>query len=118
MQLYYSEVDNDILIVRADGGLNSENADQFVNELESLIKGGQSKIIVDCSRLDYITSYGLGVLVRLHAKLAKRGGSVKLACVKGFVEQVLAITRLNSIFEIYPDVNRARLMFRPQDRDL
>jgi anti-anti-sigma factor len=118
MQFYYSEVDNDILIISADGGLNSENADQFVNELESLIKGGLSKIIVDCSRLDHITSYGLGVLVRLHTKLAKRGGNVKLACVKGLIEQLLAITRLNSIFEIYPDVNRALLMFRPKDGDL
>jgi len=118
MQFYYSEVDNDILIVRADGGLNSENADQFVNELESLIEGGQTKIIVDCTRLEHITSYGLGVLVRLHTKLAKRGGSVKLACVKGLIKQLLAITRLNSIFEIYPDVNRARLMFQPKDGDL
>jgi anti-sigma B factor antagonist len=118
MQFYYSEVDEDILIIRADGGLNSENADQFVNELETLIKSGQSKIIVDCTRLDNITSYGLGVLVRLHTKMAKRGGSVKLACVKGLIVKLLAITHLNSIFEIYPDVNRARLMFRPKEDDL
>ena len=118
MKFYHSEVDNDILIISADGGLNSENADQFVNELESLIEDGQTKIIVDCTRLEHITSYGLGVLVRLHTKLAKRGGSVKLACVKGLIEKLLAITRLNSIFEIYPDVNRARLMFQPKDGDL
>jgi anti-sigma B factor antagonist len=118
MKFYHSEVDNDILIISADGGLNSQNADQFVNELETLIEGGQTKIIVDCTRLEHITSYGLGVLVRLHTKLAKRGGSVKLACVKGLIEQLLAITRLNSIFEIYPDVNRARLMFQPKDGDL
>jgi anti-sigma B factor antagonist len=118
MQFYFSEVDDDVLIIRADGGLNSENTDQFVNEIENLIKGGQSKIIVDCTRLDNITSYGLGVLVRLHTKMAKHGGSVKLACVKGLIKQLLAITRLNSIFEIYPDVNRARLMFQPKDGDL
>ena len=115
MKLYYSEVDDDILIIRADGGLNSENSAQFISELATLIDNGQSKIVVDCSRLTYISSYGLGVLMRLHAKLAKRGGNVKLACVKGLVEKVLTVTRLNSVLEIYPDVDRACLMFRPKD---
>jgi anti-sigma B factor antagonist len=118
MKFYYSDVDKDILIVCADGGLNSENANQFVDEIGTLIECGQTKIIVDCTRLDYISSYGVGVLVRLHAKLAERGGDVKLACVKTIIEKLLTTLRLNSIFEIYPDVNRARLMFQPKDGDL
>ncbi|MHC4553136.1 MAG: STAS domain-containing protein [Planctomycetota bacterium] len=115
MKFYYSDVENDILIVNADGGLNADNADQFIDELGRLIEAGQTKIIVDCSHLDYISSYGLGVLVRLHSKLAKRGGDVKLACVKSVIEKVLTMTRLNTVFEIYPDVSRATLMFRPKD---
>ncbi len=115
MEIYYSEMDNDILIIRADGGLNSDNSKKFVDELVTLIEGGQTKIVVDCTKLDYISSYGLGVLVRLHANLAKRGGDVKLACVKSFVEKMLTTLRLNSLFEIYPDVSRACLMFRPKD---
>jgi anti-anti-sigma factor len=111
MEFYYSDVDKDILIVCADGGLNSDNANQFVDELGTLIEGGQTKIVVDCTRLDYISSYGVGVLLRLHAKLAKRGGNVKLACVKSIIE------KFNSLFEIYPDVSRACLMFRPKDTD-
>ena len=113
MQFYYSDTDKDILIIKADGGLNSDNADQFVNELAALIDAGQSKIVVDCSHLDHITSYGVGVLVRLHSKMAKIGGDVKLACVKGVIEQVFKITHLNKVFEFYPDVSRACLMFRP-----
>jgi anti-anti-sigma factor len=117
MEFYYSDVDKDILIVCADGGLNSDNANQFVDELGTLIEGGQTKIVVDCTRLDYISSYGVGVLLRLHAKLAKRGGNVKLACVKSIIEKLLTTLRLNSLFEIYPDVSRACLMFRPKDTD-
>jgi anti-sigma B factor antagonist len=115
MEFYYREVEDGILIVNADGGLNSKNADQFINELGALIDAGQNKIVVDCSHLDYISSYGLGVLVRLHSKLAKRGGDVKLACVKVAIEKVLTLTRLNSLFEIYPDISCACLMFRPKD---
>lgn len=115
MEFYYNETDKDVLIISADGGLNSDNADKFVNELAALIDAGQTKIVVDCSRLNNITSYGLGVLVRLHSKLSKKGGDVKLACVKGLIEQVFKVTHLNKIFEMYPDVSRACLMFRPKD---
>ena len=117
MEFYYNETDKDVLIINADGGLNSDNADKFVNELAALIDAGQTKIVVDCSRLNNITSYGLGVLVRLHSKLSKKGGDVKLACVKGLIEQVFKVTHLNKIFEIYPDVSRACLMFRPKDAE-
>ncbi|MHC4855921.1 MAG: STAS domain-containing protein [Planctomycetota bacterium] len=118
MEFYYSDTDKDVMIIKADGGLNSDNADQFVNKLVALIDAGQSKIVVDCSHLDTIASYGLGVLVRLHSKLAKIGGDVKLACVKGLIEQVFKITHLNRIFEMYPDVSRACLMFRPKDTEI
>jgi anti-anti-sigma regulatory factor len=57
------------------------------------------------------------VLVRLHSKLAKIGGDAKLACVKGVIEQVFKVTHLNRIFEMYPDVSRACLMFRPKDTE-
>jgi anti-anti-sigma factor len=117
VEFYYNETDKDVLIISADGGLNSDNADKFVNELAALIDAGQTKIVVDCSRLNNITSYGLGVLVRLHSKLSKKGGDVKLACVQGLIEQVFQVTHLNKIFEIYPDVSRACLMFRPKDAE-
>ena len=57
------------------------------------------------------------MLVHLHSKLSKKGGDVKLACVKGLIEQVFKVTHLNKIFEIYPDVSRACLMFRPKDAE-
>ena len=77
MEFYYHGVDQDVLILSADGGLDSSNAEQFVDELETLVESGIRKLIVDCGRLHYISSYGVGVLVRLHNKLATRGGTVR-----------------------------------------
>jgi anti-anti-sigma regulatory factor len=57
----------------------------------------------------------MGTLMRLHARMAPRGGNVKMACVKGMIRQVLTLTRLDTIFEIYPDVDRARLAFQPKE---
>jgi anti-anti-sigma factor len=65
-----------------------------VRQLEVLVDGGVSQIIVDCTRLDYISSYGVGVLVRLHNKLATRGGDVKIAAPASKVLAVLSVMRI------------------------
>jgi anti-anti-sigma factor len=113
MEFYYAEMDKDVLILKADGDLNSESSEKVMSRLGELIDSGLTKIVVDCSGLDYISSYGLGVLVRMHSKLAKRGGNVKLAQVKGLIVQVLTLTRLNTLFAIFPDVERALQQFKP-----
>ena len=117
MEFYFHELDKSVLILAADGGLNAATAVQFVGQLESLVDAGVDKIIVDCTHLDFISSFGIGVLVRLHNKLAKRGGDVKIAGPRSAVLQALTVMRMGKLFEIYPDVNRARLAFRAKDAD-
>ena len=112
MEFYYHDVDKDVLILSADGGLIAATADQFVGELDQFVQLGCRKLIVDCTRLTYISSFGLGVLVRLHKKLAARGGDVKLAAVSGAIPTVLSMVRLDRVFEIYPTVDDAREAFR------
>ena len=115
MEFYYHEHDRDVLILAADGGLNANTAETFVKQLEALVDAGVNRIIVDCSNLQYISSYGIGVLVRLHNRLVKHGGHVKIASPPGKVLQALAIVRLAQMFEIYPDLEQARLAFREKD---
>ena len=107
MEFYYHDVHKDVLILSADGGLVSHTADQFVDDLDRFIQLGCRKLVVDCTSLTYVSSYGLGVLVRLHKKLAARGGDVKLAAVSGLIPRLLSMTRLDRKFEIYPNVGEA-----------
>ena len=115
MEFFFHELDKSVLILSADGGLNADTAAEFVQQLEKLIDTGVTQIIVDCTRLDYISSYGIALLVRLHNRLAKLGGDVKIAAPQSRILQVLTTMRMGKVFEIYPDVNRARLAFRPKD---
>jgi anti-anti-sigma factor len=114
MEFYYHDIDRDLIVLSADGGLNADTADAFVQQLESLVDAGVTKIIVDCTRLDYISSYGVGVLLRLHKKLRKHGGNVKVAAAKSMVLRAMTVLRMGSMFEIYEDVDRARLAFRDE----
>ena len=103
MELYYHDVDKDVLILSADGGLDSTNAEAFVTELGRLVDSGARKLIVDGSRLGFISSYGIAVLVRLHKKLA---------ALDSRLTRVITLAGLTSVFEIYPTVDAARAAFR------
>jgi hypothetical protein len=46
------------------------------------------------------------------------GGDVKVAGLTGIVAQVISMARLDRLFQVYPDVNRARLAFRPAAKDV
>jgi len=113
MEFYYHEMDNDVLIISADGGIDKHTSKEFVEQILKLIESGVTKLIIDCKKLTYISSWGLGVLLRLHKRANAAGGEVKIADVHSRIVDVLNVTHLNKIFGIYPDVNRARLEFRP-----
>jgi anti-sigma B factor antagonist len=112
MEFYYDEVQHDVLIIKADGGLNGDTANQFVEQIAALIDSGLTRLIIDCTGLDYISSYGIGVIVRLHKRMAQLGGDVKLAGLHGLVFDAIRLVRLDRVWDIYPDVGRALLAFR------
>ena len=115
MEFYYQNVDDDVLVLSADGGLDKGTAEQFVGELRKLVESGASKIIVDCTKLNYVSLHGLSTLFRLHKKLADHGGDVKVAAVRGKIAGLVAESRLSDVFHVYPYVDRARHAFRRRD---
>jgi anti-sigma B factor antagonist len=115
MEFYFRDTDRDVLILRADGGLDSHNSDQFTTELQRLVDAGARKLVVDCSPLGYVSSVGIATLIRIHKRLADYGGNVKLAAVRPPLFRLLDITRLNQVFHIYPSVEQAIAAFRSED---
>ena len=115
MEFYYHDVERDVLILSADGGLCSDTARQFVDELDRFVELGARKLIVDCTRVTYVSSYGIGILVTLHKRLRKNDGDVKLASVPGVVAKVVRMTALERLLQIYPTVQDACQAFREQE---
>ena len=111
MEFFYHDVDKDVLILSADGGLCADTAEQFVDELSRFVDLGMRKLIVDCTRLTYLSSFGMGILVRLHKRLAQKGGNVKLLNPSGKVYDLLQITKLDEVFETFKDEKEALVSF-------
>lgn len=113
MQLHIHESDDGIIVVTVDGGLDSGTSRELAEALDQLLRQGSSRMVLDCSRLVYISSWGIASLVRLRREMRRRDGDVKLVKPQHYIFEVLRTTHLAEMFEIYEDIDRARLAFRP-----
>jgi len=96
-----------VIVITADGSLNTEAAFDFAARVDQIVEEGGVNAVLDCSHLGYLSSYGLGMIVMLYSKLAKAGGSLKLAGVKEPIMKVMGMTRVDRIFDVFPDVDAA-----------
>ena len=85
-------------------------------KITELISSGLTSIILDMKRVDFIDSTGLGTLVVAHTQLQKAGGSVKLLNVSKRNVQLLILTKLSTVFEMFDDEQTAINSFFP-DRE-
>lgn len=75
--------------------------------IRRLINRGQKKILLNFAQVKYVDSSGIGELVSCFVSLGGRGGQLKLINLSERVDEVMAISNLLSIFEIYDDESKA-----------
>lgn len=108
-------LNGDILGIILDGSITTTTSEQFNQAVQNHLDQGHTKIILDCRRVDYITSFGLGSLVALQSRLRKRGGEVKLAGLYGLAADTIRLVGLDKLLNIYPDMEFARESFHPHE---
>ena len=101
----------DIMSLAITGDLTAENCDYLLKCIESQIEDGYDKLILNCEDLSYISSLGLGMLVRVHSRMKKIGGDVRLANLHGTVAEIFRVVKLDRVFQIYPTVEEAAASF-------
>jgi anti-sigma B factor antagonist len=69
--------------------------------VKGLLAGGKKKIVLDLSNVTYIDSAGLGILVAAYVSAKAQGASIRLCALGHKFREVLQLTRLLTIFEVY-----------------
>lgn len=107
-----SENTQGMMVLEVSGELDGYAVKDFTECLEFEIEKGHRRIIVDCSRLRFVSSMGIGTMVRIHGKMSKLGGDVKLVSLTGMVSELFALTHMDRLFGIYPTIDDAANAFR------
>jgi anti-sigma B factor antagonist len=101
-----------VIVVRLSGAIYFGEES---TSLRSLVKGllnDSRQMVLDLAEVTHIDSGGLGTLVSLYASAKKVGGEIKLARVGDHARELLQITRLVTLFEIFDTVEDAIASFR------
>ncbi len=89
----------------------------FRERVQKLIDAGRTNIILNLKGVDYIDSTGLGALVMSYTSLQRAGGKIKLLNLSRRGIELLVMTKLTTIFEVFDDEQNAINSFFP-DREL
>ena len=100
--------DAEVPVLEASGELDLAVAPWLSDQLDALLVGGASSVILDLSRATFLDSTALGVLVGLLNRCRTLGGRVHLVVTEPQILRVLSITGLSQAFDIHED--RARLV--------
>lgn len=90
-----------VLILGLEGRLDASTSGILEKRLLGTIDGGEIKVVLDFSSLDYISSAGLRVLLMAAKKSKGAGGKLVLACLKSHVKEVFDIAGFSSILPIF-----------------
>jgi anti-sigma B factor antagonist len=96
------EQHGDALVVHAlEPRIDAAGAIQFKDRMRDLTAGGSGRVVLDLSRVSFLDSSGLGAVVAVR-KLLGPDRQLELAGLTPTVEKVFKLTRMDSVFTIYP----------------
>lgn len=100
-----------ISILALDGFLDAHTAPVFEESIQQEFAAGRNRIIVNCEKLTYISSAGLGVFMSFIEEIRDAGGDIKICAVIPKVLQVFEILGFQTLFDIVDTVPQAIAKF-------
>ncbi len=97
----------EVTVLAVAGRLDSGQSSRLALEWARLPEGGQVKIVLDLSGMEWVDSSGVGALVSLAKQARARGGAVKAAGLQRQPMEVFRLLRLQLVFELCDSVEEA-----------
>ena len=102
----------DVMVLELTGKvMGGPDYEKFHTEIKSLINEGYIDILLDFSKVAWINSTGIGLLVTGYHTLKKNGGRMKVCSVSPRVESIIMVTQLDRVFEVTESCEEALASF-------
>ena len=92
----------DVVVLDIKGRVQLGDGDEMLKDkVNSLLNQGRKKIVLNLAEVPYIDSAGLGEGVRTFTTVSRQGGQLKLLNLTKRITDLLAITKLLTVFDTY-----------------
>ncbi len=92
------EEKNGVVIVSVQGELDTDTSAQFQRDIEPLMERKDTKVEMDLSKLEYMSSKALRIIVAFQQAVMRNGGSFSITKVTDTVQEVFDMTGLSASF--------------------
>ncbi len=98
----------DVVVLDLTGKLTIGEGDELLKErISNLIQQGRRNLLLNLEGVPYVDSAGLGEIVRTYTTVSRQGGQLKLVNLTKRITDLLAITKLLTVFETYESEDEA-----------
>jgi anti-sigma B factor antagonist len=98
----------DVVVLDVKGRVTLGEGDEILKDkVNSLLNQGSRKLVLNLAEVPYIDSAGLGEIVRTFTTVSRQGGSLKLLNLTKRITDLLAITKLLTVFETFESEDEA-----------
>ncbi len=107
-----SDVYGDAIVVRVKGRIDQNSAAKFQQELTSRVDTAieiRQQIVVDLSKVDYISSVGLRALMIANKQAQPKGVTIRVASLQEVVKEVFTISHFDKVFPTFDEMPKALL---------
>ena len=95
---------NGITVIDLSGRLTLGDAPAILREdIRRLLDEGKTRLLLNLAGLTFLDSAGMGLLVGAYATVSRSGGQLKMSNLTSRVKDLLIITKLYTVFEIFDD---------------
>ena len=105
---------SDISIIRVGGYIDTTTSSELERALDSLLKAGVFRIIIDLGNVDYISSAGWGIFISEIKGIRERGGDLKLSKMIPDVYEVFELLEFNYILKAFDEIEDAIRSFNKE----
>jgi anti-sigma B factor antagonist len=96
-----------IRVIAVNGDLDADTFRRLQDRLEQMIVEGEKTIVLDCSHLGYISSAGLGVLMKIVKEIRKTGGDLSLAHLSEKIHNIVNVLGFSKVIQVFSTVEEA-----------
>ena len=103
----------DVTILDLEGKITiGEGSVSLRSAIRRLIEEGKKKILLNLAGVGYVDSSGIGELVSSYTTINREGGQLKLLKLTQKIKDLLTITKLLTVFDVYKDESEALNSFK------
>jgi len=109
---YFAEDAKDIVIVELEGYIDQANCYEIEKIIDELISGGNYKLIIDASKILYMSSAGWGVLIGEVKGIREKGGDIRIAGMAPAVYEIFQMLEFYHILQEFNNIDDAVKSFK------